>query len=139
MSKVDRMYANSPKLERNESGKMTVMQKKSSEVNSGTDGMPMTEEHQGHMHERMMMHHKHMHEKMMMHEKHEMAHRHHGGGEKEKMHEKHEGEYADMHKRHHDEMKHMHSRHEKESHEGMAESKPKMEKKMESAADETGE
>lgn len=71
----EKMYANSPKLERNEEGHMGISkgEKKSAEVNSGTDGVP---EHDGKLMEMMG---KHSMERLDMHHKHEkeiMEHHH---------------------------------------------------------------
>lgn len=66
MKRSEKMYANSPKLERNEEGKMgiTRAEKKSAEVNSGTDGVQendveATDLHQRHAKERLELYHKH--------------------------------------------------------------------------------
>lgn len=128
MSKADKLYGKSPKMERNEGGDMevkkhpdktgekTVGEKPSpeSEVTNGTDGMPVEARH---AHERMEVHHKHVGEHLAMHKKHEMEHAmhdHHGGGHKGAMHERHEKEFEEMHKRHGAELELMHTRHEKE-------------------------
>lgn len=66
--KHEKMYKDSPKLERDkESGKMgvTKKEKESAKTDSGTDGMP---EHETHA---MEMHHRHAKERMDLHHKHE--------------------------------------------------------------------
>lgn len=112
-----RLYKESPRMERDgETGNMKVgkspneNERKASEVNAGTDGMPVTERHS---HERREMAHRHHGEHMAMHHKHEMEHSMHHGDKKE-LHDRHEAEHAEKHTRHHAEMKKLHDRHEKE-------------------------
>lgn len=99
MSRAER-YKNSPTMKRDEdSGKMAVSkaEKKSSEVNSGTDGM---QEHEG---EGMPAVARHAQERREMFNRHETEHSVHeakGGKAKEEMHKRHEEEMKAMHKRH---------------------------------------
>lgn len=117
VSKAEKMYGNSPHLERDEeSGKMGIKKSatKASEEH-GTEGMHA---HERHEHERRVMHHRHLKEHMDLHHKHEMEHSMHEAmkhGHKGALHERHEREYKEMHARHHSEMKDMHDRHEKEA------------------------
>ena len=92
--RASRMYKDSPKLSRGDSGHMEVTRKKSEhmEKHGGTAG---TEEpipaHLRHAHERDMLHAKHQHEHMMA---------DHHGHDKSEMHGRHEKEHMDMHARH---------------------------------------
>lgn len=95
-NQADKMYGNSPKMERDGEGKMGI--KKSGKVDESNDeaedqgdgeAVPMVARHAM---DRLSMHHKHEHE----------HHAHKDGDKKE------------MHKRHMEEMKAMHGRHEKE-------------------------
>lgn len=95
-SKHEKMYANSPTLEKGEDGKPyvkknkpTEAEKKTAEVDSGTAGMQMHDA--THALERGMMHHRHE----MEHTAQDMK-----GGDKKEMHARHIKEIADMHKRH---------------------------------------
>lgn len=98
MSTADKMYKSSPKMERNDEGKMKVTkaEKESARTNDGTEGMPIHEEgvspQMRHAMERTMMHHRHETEHTM----------HDNGktGEKKDMHSRHIKEVMDMHKRH---------------------------------------
>ncbi len=51
MKRTDKMYGSGPKIVADESGKKVIQkgpspaEKKSSEVNAGTDGIPVTERH----------------------------------------------------------------------------------------------
>lgn len=65
-SRSEKMYSDSPKISTDESGKkvITKAEKKSAEVNSGTDGIPEHEKHamelaQKHEKERLDLHHQH--------------------------------------------------------------------------------
>ena len=119
MSRASKMYSKSPKLERDEDGKMGVKTpEKAQEIEAGVQGV----DGKGggsipagirHSHERIAMHHRHIHEHLEMHRKHEMEHAHHKGDKKE-LHERHEKEYAEMHAKHHGEMKKLHAKQEGE-------------------------
>lgn len=92
-SKSKSMYGNSPKLGRDEKGKVVEMkgETKKPEMNpqDADEGMPM--------------HAKHMLERNMMHSRHESEHSmaaHTGVKEKLGMHKSHEKEMSDMHRRH---------------------------------------
>ena len=106
-SKSDRMYGNSPKLEKDKEGKVKVT--KNEKVNDGVDKVKMTESHDGtavpahsrHSLERLQMHHKHQHE--------HLAHDHAHSGDKHEMHKRHEEEIKMMHKKHEKELAHDHS------------------------------
>lgn len=94
--KHEKMYANSPKLEKGEDGKPyikknnpTEAEKKTAEVDSGTDGMPIDVRH---AHERRDMHSRQETEHMMT-----------------------KGEKAEMHSRHLGDMKALQKKHEKEA------------------------
>lgn len=101
MASMDKkLYKNSPTMERNAEGKMaakkgpTEAEKKSSEVNAGTEGVA---------HEGMPPHARHALERRDMHNRHETEHAIHDngkGGSKKDMHGRHEKEMAEMHKRH---------------------------------------
>jgi len=99
MSRADKMYKDSPELQRNEeSGKMAVVKKASKEKESSdekgeNDGIPAPARHQM---ERMELHSKHQHE----------HHAHDSGkhGSKSEMHARHVKEYQDMFKRHEKEL-----------------------------------
>ena len=120
MAMKDKMYKNSPKLGRSESGGMEVTRHQDThmEKHGGTAG---TEEaiphHVRHAHERHSMHAKHVHEKMQMHGRHE--HEHHmageGGHDKHEMHGRHVAEHEAMHKQQEKEMMDMMARHESEA------------------------
>lgn len=118
-----RMYKDSPKLERGEDGNMeakkpsdkrgelpTKAEEIANDVQSGTDGMKVTERHAT---ERTMMKHKHMKEHMDMHSAHEVEHMTHKG-DKSEMHARHHEKLKSLHKEHEAEHKSMHSKHEKE-------------------------
>ena len=114
-SRSDRMYADSPGLQRDqESGKVAVkkMPKEGKvAVRDGSDGVP-TEVHQPT--ERRDMHTRHMNGHMAIHGKHETEHAMHKGGDKAAMHRRHEAEMKDTGARHLAEMKGIHARHEKD-------------------------
>lgn len=109
--KHKRLYKDSPKLERNEKGDIKSVKpsdkegapsesmKKADEIQSGMDGVKMTEGLPPHV--------RHAHERRDMHNRHETEHSVHDngkGGDKKEMHARHEKEYGDMHKRHDKEM-----------------------------------
>lgn len=102
MKKHEKMYANSPKLETDEDGKKyikkgpTEAEKKSAEVNDGTDGMQK--------HEGMPMENRHAMERRDMHNRHETEHSMQKGDKKE-MHGRHEKDMKEMHKKHEGESK----------------------------------
>lgn len=104
-----RMYKDSPKMSRGESGKMEVKKPtKAEKVESGTEGVLSEDAQEGalpphirHASDRSDMHKRHEHEHMM--------HDHAGNGDKK-----------DMHERHHAEMKALHKMHEKEHGKGEA-------------------
>lgn len=97
------MYANSPKFQRGEDGKMGVSKKSgpteaekvATEENGEVGGMPV------HEHEMMGRHNLDRH---MLHAKHEHEHAMHKGEGKEEMHSRHHKEMGDLHKRHESEM-----------------------------------
>lgn len=101
--KHEKFYKDSPKLERDdESGDMKVSkgEKKSVDVQNGTDGAQRDEampHHVRHAKERHDMHSRHEHEHSM--------YDHAGQGDKHEMHERHHGEMKAMHKRHEKEVK----------------------------------
>lgn len=122
-----RMYSKTPKLERGEDGHMGVAEhndhrgehetegeKIADDVQSGTDGMKMTERHAA---ERTMLKHKHMKEHMDMHSANEVEHMTHDG-DKSEMHVRHHEKLKHLHKEHEAEHKAMYGRHEKEMHSG---------------------
>lgn len=96
-------YKDSPTLKRDEdSGEMTPTQKKAAEVNSGTDGVPVSGSGEGiPMHARHAMDRHHLHAK---HETEHAVHDHGKHGSKEELHARHGKETADMHKRHQKEL-----------------------------------
>lgn len=95
-----RMYKTKPHMERGDDGKMAVTknEKEADKVQSGDDGVKMTEG--------MPMNIRHAHERMDMHKRHEIEHAVHDHSKV--------GSKAEMHGRHQAEMKNMHARHEKE-------------------------
>ena len=117
--KASRMYKDSPRLDRGESGDMEITRSKghNMEKAGGTAG---TEEamphHVRHAHERHAMHTKHVHEKMQMHGRHEQEHgmADHHGHDKAEMHKRHHAEHQVMHKQQEKEMADMQARHEGE-------------------------
>lgn len=124
-----RLYKDSPKLERGEDGHMGVSndhrgehetegEKIADDVQSGDDGMKVTERHAT---ERTQLKHKHMKEHMDIHTTNELEHMGHKGGDKSEMHSRHHEKLKHMHKEHEAETKAMHGRHEKEM--GAGESK----------------
>lgn len=114
-----KMYKDSPRMSRSESGDMEVTRHKDThmEKHGGTAG---TEEaiphHARHAQERHAMHAKHVHEKITMHGRHEHEHRmaDEGGHDKHEMHARHHAEHEAMHKQQEKEMQDMMSRHESE-------------------------
>lgn len=117
-----RMYKDSPKLERAESGDIKATKpsdkegapsesmRKADEIQSGDDGLKVTERHAT---ERTSLKHKHMKEHMDMHSTHEVEHMTHKG-DKSEMHVRHHEKLKNLHKEHEGEHKSMYSRHEKE-------------------------
>src|ERR1017187_8676058 len=102
MAKSDRLYKDSPKLERGEDGDVGV--KKPSEADgedmgtSGKEGeMPVAVHHSAERHE---LHHRHVHEALALHRRHETEHATHKG-DKKPLHKKHEAEHKELHDRHH--------------------------------------
>jgi hypothetical protein len=115
------LYSDSPKLGRDEAGKVKVhkggekKEEKASEtdeITSGADGA-VRDTTDRHAAERFTMHHEHIHERMKMHERHAMEHMRHKG-HKGPLHDRHESELKDLHKEHEKEHKTMHERHEAE-------------------------
>lgn len=105
MSKMsEKMYGNSPKMEREESGKMAVKKKVAEK-----DGKDMTGEGEDKgSGEAVPMAARHMMERSDMHGRHEKEHALHDHGkhgDKHGMHERHRTEMASMHKAHEKEMK----------------------------------
>lgn len=94
-----RMYKSKPHLERGEDGHVGVAEKEADKVQSGTDGVKMTE-HEG---EGMPMHVRHASERQDMHKRHEVEHAvhdHNKAGSKKELHKRHEIDMKDMHSRH---------------------------------------
>src|SRR5690348_16651635 len=126
MARSDKLYSDSPRLERDdESGKVeTKKPSKKAEKEpgeTGTEGMAVNERH---AHERREVHHHHIAEHLATHHRNEMEHTHEKG-DKKALHERHEQEFADMRARHGKELKALHDRHEKGE---TAKSEPKTEK-----------
>lgn len=100
-SRAERMYGDSPSLKRDEEDgkvkakKPSEAEKKSEEVNSGTDGAERGSED---------MNARHAMDRLSMHHKHEAEHHAHKGGDKKEMHKRHLSEHKAMHKRHEKEM-----------------------------------
>ena len=123
MSKADKMYKDSPKIEKDEEGKLKVSKKSDAkeavdgEEAAGEPGMEGMKHEVRHAAERRALHHKHMKEHMELHHKHEMEHAAHKGDKKE-MHTRHEKEHKEMHGRHEKEMEAMHTKHEQETSKG---------------------
>ena len=120
MSRSEKMYKDSPKLERGEDGNMGVKKPSPADAENmgtaggaipGTPGEMPVQAHQAH--ERREMHHKHAHEHLQMHSRHELDHAGHKEGDKSEMHKRHEEELKGMHEKHHKEMKSMHEAHNK--------------------------
>ena len=101
MAKADRMYANPPKAERDDSGKLKVKKaSKANAVQSGTDGM-----HEGEDNSEMPMAARHMMAHEKLHGKHMVEHAQHKGNDKSSLHERHQAELKSLHKVHEKEMK----------------------------------
>lgn len=106
MTRSSKLYKDSPRMERDEEGKVSIKKPSDKEKQSEMgDGEPVHEpkEHQG-----IPSHSRHVMERMEMHRKHEHehhAHDHGGHGEKSEMHKRHHKEMGDMHKRHEKELK----------------------------------
>jgi hypothetical protein len=112
MAKYERMYKNSPKLERDADGNLGVKKPTQADaVQSGTDGVPV---HVRHAHERREIKHRHVAEHHALHHRHEIEHSHMEGGKKGELHARHHAEIKAMHGRHEGEHREMLSRHEKE-------------------------
>lgn len=97
--KHERLYAKKPHLERGEDGNVGVKEKEADKVQSGDDGVKMTEHHG----EGMPMHVRHAHERNDMHKRHETEHAMHDhakAGSKKELHKRHEIDLHDMHGRH---------------------------------------
>lgn len=97
--KHERLYSKKPHLERGEDGHVGVKEKEADKVQSGTDGVKMTE-HKG---EGMPIHVRHSHERHDMHKRQEIEHQmheHHKAGSKKELHKRHEIDFKDMHSRH---------------------------------------
>ena len=95
----ERMYGNSPKLERDESGEVKVKKSKEKapeggEANGGAEGIPVLVKHSM---ERAELHHKHEKE----HHMHDLGKEH---SDKKALHEKHEREFEELHERHEKEL-----------------------------------
>ena len=100
MSKMsEKMFGNSPKLEREEGGKVSVKKSEAKapegkEANGGGEGIHVLVKHSM--------------ERAELHHKHEKEHHMHDLGEeandKKALHEKHEREFEDMHERHEKEL-----------------------------------
>lgn len=111
MARHEKMYGDSPRLERDkDSGKVEAKKPSKAEaVSTGTDGMAVSVRQAS---ERREMHHRHVKEHLDLHNRHQTEHAH-GGEALPALHERHENEYREMHKRHHAELKALHDRHEK--------------------------
>lgn len=130
-SKSERMYGDSPRMERSESGKMEVKKPDAKEAEASMgDGEPMHAQ----VAERMSMAHRHSAEHMGMRMRHEMEHQG-NKGDKKPMHRMHEAEMGDMHKRHETEMRDMHKRHEMGAPKGDGMAEPKGEEGKEKPKD----
>ena len=95
----ERMYGNSPKLERDESGSVKIKKSETkapegAEANGGGEGVPVLVKHAA---ERAELHHKHEHE----HHMHDLGKE---STDKKDLHEKHEREFSEMHERHEKEL-----------------------------------
>lgn len=112
-SRHEKMYADTPKMERGDDGKVAVKRPSRGGAEKKAEGHPGLR----HMHERREMMHRHVHERMGMHHRHEMEHAAHKG-KTEPLHDRHEREVKDMHNRHESEQKAMHDRQEKEAPDG---------------------
>lgn len=141
-----RMYSDSPKLERSEDGDMEAKkpsekggelpskaEKVADDVQSGDDGMKMTERHAA---ERTTLKHKHLKEHMDTHSHHELEHMS-DKSDKSEMHKRHHEKLKSLHKEHEGEQKSLHAKHEKEI--GGAESKDQDIKKGHETAQDNGE
>lgn len=101
-SRSEKMYKNSPKLERNsESGKVGVTKNamESAKTADGTKGIEENGDESG-----MPVDARHAQERRDMHNRHETEHSVHGKGDKKAMHERHAIEMKATHKRHEKEM-----------------------------------
>lgn len=96
-SRGEKMYKDSPTLERGEDGKMSKTKKKE----TPEDASGKAVEQDGSTHARHAM------ERGIMHHRHEMEHAAHDmkGGDKKELHARHIKEMTDMHKRHEKEIK----------------------------------
>lgn len=112
-ARSERMYKDSPKLERDEESGKVAAKKPEKKADVGNDGSNAEMPDNIHpTNERRETKHRHVAEHLAMHHRHEMEHASHTGDKKE-MHGRHEAELAEMHSRHAGEMKKMHARHEK--------------------------
>lgn len=125
--RASRMYKDSPRMERGESGDMEISRRKKDESDAEGEHMEQdggnagTEEalphHIRHAHERMSLKHRHLHEHAEMHSRHMHEHHmhdHHEKGDKGEMHGRHHAEMSALHKQHENEHKEMMSRHDKD-------------------------
>lgn len=114
-SKSEKMYKDSPELERDEkSGKMAVKKRADKKDNEAVigDGELVDARHAS---ERSELKHRHVSEHLKMHHRHEMEHSSHTG-EITELHKRHMTELKAMHGEHEGEHKAMYARHEKELH-----------------------
>lgn len=99
-SKAERMYKDSPKLERKEDGKMGVSKKKEAVDKEAADIAKVPVHEEG-----MPVHIRHAMERSATHHRHETEHSMHPmHKDKKEMHARHEHEVKIMHKKHEDEM-----------------------------------
>lgn len=108
-TKADRMYAGSPRMERDDKGHVAVRRDERKPGEIGPDTRPEVR----HAHDRREMVHRHVHERLALHHRHEIEHSAHRGN-KTALHDRHEREVKEMHDRHEAEHKALHDRHEKE-------------------------
>ena len=112
MAKSDKLYKDSPKLERDEeSGDMAVKKSKTADVgNDGSSAEMGGDIQASHAAERRETKHRHVAEHLAMHHRHESEHAS-SKAPREEMHGRHEAELKEMHGRHEKEIKAMHKRH----------------------------
>ena len=114
-SKSDKMYANSPKMERDDEGKMAVKKRADKDYNETVIGDGEDVEARQTV-ERRALKHKHIKEHHDFFHKHEQEHAAYKGKDKAELHKRHYAELKAMHAEHENEHKAMYARHEKELH-----------------------
>lgn len=115
MAKTGGLYEETPRMERDEKGKVGVKkaEKKADEHEGADSASSSLSVHERHVNERREMKHRHINEHLALHHKHEVEHSHHKG-DKAEMHMRHLSELKELHKKHEGETKSMHEKYMKE-------------------------